>query len=176
MLKFLRIGFASTFVDFYNAPWDICRLCYLLNACLSETAVSAPEVRTVCLQLPLKHINMILVISKLHGNVQHKMLNKRKHPVSVRSHWNHVISLTLAVSVTEDSDEFCRSRRLCSAHSYLPQSKIFTRQAGRQAGLGGRANKPYKSRIINVQPDCCCSRGEHIFFFFFFPKHMWLCR
>ena len=108
-------------MDFSN----ICRLCYLVNACLSETAKSAPEVRTVCLQLPLKHINMVLVISKHYRNVQHKVLNKHKHPISIHSHWDHVISLILALSKPQKILTMCHSRGLYVLHTkHLPQNKI----------------------------------------------------
>lgn len=117
---------------------DICRLCYLVNACLSETAKSAPEVRTVCLQLPLKHINMVLVISKHHRNTQHKILSKHEHPIRVHSHWDHVISLILALSKQQTILMMCHSWGLYVVHlKHLPQNKVFT--------IGGEgAKKPYK--------------------------------
>lgn len=96
---------------------DICRLCYLVNACLSETAKSAPEVRTVCLQLPLKHMNMVLVISKNHRNGQHKILNKHRHPISIHSHWSHVISLILALSKSQKILTMCPSRGMYVLHT-----------------------------------------------------------
>lgn len=140
---------------------DICGLYYLVNACLSETAKSAPEVRTVCLQLPLKHRNMVLVISKHHRNVQHKILNKREHPISVPSPWDHVISLILALSKSQKILMMCHSRGLYVVHlKHLPQKKIFT-----MWGEGGRKTLEM-SGITNVHPDCCCSIGKYIFFFF----------
>lgn len=141
--------------------------CSLVNACLSETAKSAPEVRTVCLQLPLKHMNMVLVISKNHRNGQHKILNKHRHPISIHIHWSHVISLILY----QNHRRFwqCAPAEECIFCIQIPASEKNIH------GGGGKQKTLQMSRMTIVQPDCYCSIGKCVLYLlFFFLVHVLL--